>query len=88
MFTTGRTARLGEEHSDPCPKGHRSLCCASLGFAAPGGYCHAPTVGDQTSEARGGLHLSHKILDRVGPNRVSKRRIRRLDGGTSQREAH
>jgi hypothetical protein len=24
-----------------CPRGHRSLCCASLVSAAPGSYCHA-----------------------------------------------
>jgi hypothetical protein len=71
----------GGRHSDPCPPGHRSLCCASLGSAAPGGYCHTPRVGNRTSETPGGLPLAHTTLDRVGPIRVSKRRIPLLIGG-------
>jgi hypothetical protein len=33
-----RPPRSGTRHSDPCPQGHRSLCCASLGSAAPGSH--------------------------------------------------
>jgi hypothetical protein len=44
--------------------------------------------GDQTSEDRGGVPLAHTPLDRVGPDRVSKRRISRPDGGRFQREQH
>jgi hypothetical protein len=36
---------------------------------------------------RGGLPLAQKILDLVGPHRVSERRIPRLDSGRTQREA-
>jgi hypothetical protein len=80
MFATWRTARLGGRHSDPCPPRHISLCCASLGSAAPRGYCHAPRVGDQTS-TRGDLPFAHTTLDWVGPDRVSKRRIPVLMAG-------
>jgi hypothetical protein len=66
----------------------RSLCCASLCSAAPGDYCHTPSVGDQTCEARSGLHLAHTTIDRVGPDRVPKWRIPRFYGGISQREVH
>jgi hypothetical protein len=52
----------GRRHSDPCPQGHRTLCCASLRSAAPGGYCHRSCVGDQSSEARAGLPLSTRSL--------------------------
>jgi hypothetical protein len=52
-------------HSDSCPPGHRSLSCASLRSTAPGGYCHTPCVGNQTSEIRGGLPFAHTTLDRV-----------------------
>lgn len=37
--------------SDPCRQGHRSLPCASLGSATPGGHCHLPVAGNQESEA-------------------------------------
>jgi hypothetical protein len=49
--------------------------------AAPGGHCHTPSVDDQISEASGGLFLAHATLDRVGSDRVSKRKIPRLNGG-------
>jgi hypothetical protein len=81
MFATGRTTRLGGRHSDSCPPGHRLLCCTSLGSAEPGDYCHTPSVGDQTSETRGGLPLAHTTLDRVGLDRVLKRKIPRLNCG-------
>jgi hypothetical protein len=63
-------------HTDPCPLGYRSLYSASLVSAAPGGYCHTPSVGDQTSKSRGGLPLAHTTLDRV-----PERRIPHLNGG-------
>jgi hypothetical protein len=52
-----------------------------LETAAPEGYCHARSFGDQSSVTRGGLPLAHKTFDRVGPDHVTKRRIPRLGGG-------
>jgi hypothetical protein len=74
--------------SDPCPQLQRFLCCASLGSAVPGGYCHTLTVGDRTSEARVELSLAHTTLNPVGPDRVSKRRISCVNGGCSKSKAH
>jgi hypothetical protein len=56
--------------------------------AAPGGYCHALSVGDRTKEARVGLPVAHVTLDRAGPVQVFERMIPRLNGWWSQREAH
>jgi hypothetical protein len=89
MFATRRTARLGGgggQHSEDCPPVHRKFCCASVGSAAPGGYCLAPSVGDQTSENRGFITLAHMTLDRVGTDRMSKLMIPSLNGVSSQRE--
>jgi hypothetical protein len=58
------------------------------GSAAPGVYLHTLSVGDQITEARVYQLVSHTTLDRVGPDRVSARKISRLNGGLSQREAH
>jgi hypothetical protein len=38
--------------------------------AATGGHCHSPSVADQTSGARGGLHLAHTTLDRVSKRKI------------------
>jgi hypothetical protein len=52
------------------------------------GRCYSPNVGEQTSRASSGLSVARTTLDRVGPDRVSERRIPRLYVGRSQREAH
>jgi hypothetical protein len=58
MFSNG-PPESGSRHSHPCPQGHRSLCCASFGSAAHGGYYCTLCFGDQTIEARGGLPFAH-----------------------------
>jgi hypothetical protein len=86
---TERTARPGWRGTTILGHGGiDSLCCASLGSAAPGGYWHTPSIGNQTSETRSGLPLAQTTLDRVGPIRVPKRRIPLLNGGWSQRETY
>jgi len=55
----------GRRHSDSSLQGHRSLRCACLGSAAPGGHCHTRSVGKQAGEFRGGLPITHTTLDRV-----------------------
>jgi hypothetical protein len=67
-------------HSDPCPQAHRRLCCASLGCAAPESYCPTLSADDQTSDAYVGLPQTYTNCNRVGPDRVSERRIPLLNG--------
>jgi hypothetical protein len=71
----------GRRHGNTYPQGHRSPRGASPGSAAPGSYRHTLSAGDRTSEARVGLPLAHRALDRVGPDRMSERGISRLNGG-------
>lgn len=78
---------LGWRHTDSCPHGHRSFFCASLGSAAPGGYCHASSFDNQTNEALVGLPLAYKNPDSVGHDRVTEPRVPHLNGGRSKREA-
>jgi hypothetical protein len=42
----------GRRHSNSCPQGHRSLCCACTAPAAAGGHCHTCSVGKQTGKSR------------------------------------
>jgi hypothetical protein len=53
----------------------RSLCCTSLGSAAPWSKYLTPSVGDLTSETPGYLQLALRILERLELDHVSKRRI-------------
>jgi hypothetical protein len=64
------------------------IILARFGSAALGGYCRTLNVDDRTSEASVGVLFAHTTLDSVGADRVSDRRIFRLHGGWSQREAH
>jgi hypothetical protein len=85
IFGTGRTARLGGRRSLSAGT-RRPWPCASFGSAAPEGHWHTPSVGDQTSDSRGGLSVAHTTTDRVGPDRVSKRGVPRPIGGWSHCE--
>lgn len=53
-------------HDDVCKLGNRSLCCASLRSAVPGGHCLSPIVMST-------IPFAHAALDRVGPDRMSER---------------
>jgi hypothetical protein len=81
QYSWHRTARPTGEGTAMLLRRVYNSCCASLGPAAPGGYCRTPDVFGQTSEA-----CAHKTRDRFAPDRMSKQKFSHLNGGWSQRE--
>jgi hypothetical protein len=70
MFTTEGTAGFGEVAQRSLSAGAHKVVPRLSRSAAPGGYCHALSVGDRTKEASGGLPLVHLALNEVGPDRL------------------
>jgi hypothetical protein len=85
MFATVRTARLRERKINPCPPGHRSLCCASLGSAAVVFRMDAEEQVEESVTSHEGPRSESLVqpppeVGNISAKRVAERKVERYSG--------